>query len=86
MARLGHAVAEALAEGPDRVMLDNFSPDDMREAVRVAGGRTELEASGNVTLETLREVAATGVDFISIGALTKHLHALDLSMRFGSNA
>jgi nicotinate-nucleotide pyrophosphorylase (carboxylating) len=72
---------QAVSAGAERVMLDNFSLAQMREAVRTAGGRTELEASGNVTLESLREVAETGVDFISIGALTKDCRALDLSMR-----
>jgi nicotinate-nucleotide pyrophosphorylase (carboxylating) len=64
------------------VLLDNFSLDQMREAVQVTNGRTQLEASGNVSLETLRAVAETGVDFISVGGLTKHVRAVDLSMRF----
>ena len=72
---------EALDARCDRVMLDNFSLDEMRDAVALAKGRTELEASGNVTEETLLAIAATGVDFISIGALTKDCKALDLSMR-----
>ncbi|MEP7312150.1 MAG: carboxylating nicotinate-nucleotide diphosphorylase [Pseudomonadota bacterium] len=75
----------ALAAGPDIVMLDEFSHPDMRAAVelnRAAGGKVRIEASGGVDLSTVREVAATGVDFISIGALTKHLQAVDLSMRF----
>ena len=62
-------------------MLDNFSLEQLREAVKTAGGRAELEASGNVTDETLVSIAETGVDLISIGALTKHVRALDLSMR-----
>jgi nicotinate-nucleotide pyrophosphorylase (carboxylating) len=73
---------EALEARVDRVLLDNFSLDQMREAVKVTNGRTELEASGNMSLETLRTVAETGVDFISVGGLTKHVRAVDLSMRF----
>ena len=72
---------QALAAGVDRIMLDDFSIDDMRRAVGHVGGRTALEASGGVGLETLRAIAATGVDYISIGALTKHVRAIDLSMR-----
>jgi nicotinate-nucleotide pyrophosphorylase (carboxylating) len=79
---------EALDAHVDRILLDNFSGDLMREAVRItrahANARTELEASGNMSLETLRAVAETGVDFISVGGLTKHVRAVDLSMRFGS--
>jgi nicotinate-nucleotide pyrophosphorylase (carboxylating) len=74
-------LAQAIDAGCERVMLDNFDLDGLREAVRLAGGRVELEASGNVTLDTLRPIAETGVDFISIGALTKDCEALDLSMR-----
>ncbi|WP_043762829.1 carboxylating nicotinate-nucleotide diphosphorylase [Aeromonas taiwanensis] len=73
---------QALAAQADIVMLDNFDVPMMREAVRLNQGRAKLEVSGNVTLETLAEYAATGVDFISVGALTKHVRALDLSMRF----
>jgi len=73
---------EALEARVDRVLLDNFSLDQMREAVKDTRGRTELEASGNMSLETLRAVAETGVDFISVGGLTKHVRAVDLSMRF----
>lgn len=65
----------------ERVMLDNFDLEHMREAVKVTQGRVELEASGNVTLATLRPIAETGVDYISIGALTKDCKSLDLSMR-----
>lgn len=72
---------QAIDAGCERVMLDNFSITDMEEAVRIAGGRLELEASGNVTTATLRRIADTGVDFISIGALTKDCRAMDLSMR-----
>ena len=73
---------EALDAGADIIMLDNFTTDMMREAVALAGDLAQLEVSGNVTDETLREFAETGVDFISVGALTKHIKALDLSMRF----
>ncbi len=72
---------QGLAAGADRIMLDNFSLEDMRAAVAATGARAELEASGNVTDETLRPIAETGVDYISIGALTKNCKALDLSMR-----
>jgi len=71
----------ALDAGADRVMLDNFSLSDLRQAVTLNAGRSELEASGNVTQETLLSIAQTGVDFISIGALTKVILPLDLSMR-----
>jgi nicotinate-nucleotide pyrophosphorylase (carboxylating) len=77
---------EALDARVDRIMLDNFSLDQMRDAVKItrqhANARTELEASGNMSLENLRAVADTGVDFISVGGLTKHVTAIDLSMRF----
>ena len=63
------------------VLLDNMSLAQMRDAVAISAGRAVLEASGNVTLETLRDIAETGVDRISIGALTKDVRALDLSMR-----
>jgi len=71
----------ALSAAPDRIMLDNFSNNDLREAVARTAGQAELEASGNVTDHTLVAIAETGVDLISIGALTKHIRALDLSMR-----
>lgn len=73
---------QALTAQADIVMLDNFDVPMMKEAVRLNQGRARLEVSGNVTLETLADYAATGVDFISVGALTKHVRALDLSMRF----
>ncbi|WP_341659001.1 carboxylating nicotinate-nucleotide diphosphorylase [Vibrio sp.] len=75
-------LTEAIDAGADIIMLDNFTTDMMREAVKINAGRAALENSGNVTLETLREYAETGVDYISVGALTKHIKALDLSMRF----
>ena len=77
----GAELDHALAAGADRIMLDNFSLKALREAVIHAAGRAELEASGNVTEATLVDIAETGVDIISIGALTKHVRALDLSMR-----
>lgn len=73
---------EALAAGADIIMLDNFSPAQIRAAVAVNAGRAKLEVSGNVSLEELRPLAETGVDYISSGALTKHLRAVDLSLRF----
>ena len=75
-------LAQAIDAGADIIMLDNFSVDQMQEAVKQTGGRALLEVSGNVTDETLRTFAETGVDYISVGALTKHIRALDLSMRF----
>lgn len=66
---------------PDMIMLDNFSLEDMREAVSLTAGRAKLEASGGVTEATLSDIAATGVDFISLGTLTKDVAAIDLSMR-----
>ncbi|MBT9540337.1 carboxylating nicotinate-nucleotide diphosphorylase [Thiobacillus sp.] len=72
---------QALSAGAPLILLDNFSPADMRHAVQVTHGRALLEASGNITLDTVRAVAETGVDRISIGSLTKHIRAVDLSMR-----
>lgn len=72
----------ALKAGADIIMLDNFDTPQMREAVEMTNGQARLEVSGNVTFDTIREFAETGVDFISVGALTKHVQALDLSMRF----
>lgn len=72
----------AIDAGADIIMLDNFTTDMMREAVKINAGRAALENSGNVTLDTIAEYAETGVDYISVGALTKHLKAMDLSMRF----
>jgi nicotinate-nucleotide pyrophosphorylase (carboxylating) len=76
-------VAQVLDAGAKLVLLDNFSLDDLREAVRMNAGRAQLEASGGITLDTLRAVAETGVDRISVGALTKDVKAIDLTMRFG---
>ncbi len=72
---------QALNAKPDRIMLDNFSIDNMKTAVSLNKTAVELEASGDVTLKNIRQIAETGVDFISIGALTKHVIAIDLSMR-----
>ncbi|HEX4870599.1 MAG TPA: carboxylating nicotinate-nucleotide diphosphorylase [Moraxellaceae bacterium] len=73
---------QALQAGADIIMLDDFSLDDMRRAVQHTAGRARLEASGGMNAERLRQVAETGVDFISMGALTKDVRAIDLSMRF----
>lgn len=73
-------IEEALAAGAPRLLLDNMSVDELRVAVAQVGGRAKLEASGNVTLENIRERAQTGVDFISVGALTHSAPALDLSL------
>ena len=79
---------EALDAGCDRILIDDFAPEQRREAVRIAksapyGGRIPLEVSGGVSLETLRAIAEDGVDCISIGALTKHVRAVDLSLKLG---
>lgn len=73
---------QALDADVNRIMLDNFNLQQLGEAVALTAGRTELEASGNVSLETVRAIAETGVDFISTGAITKDIKAIDLSMRF----
>jgi nicotinate-nucleotide pyrophosphorylase (carboxylating) len=75
-------LTQALESGAHIVLLDNFSLDELREAVRVSAGRAKLEASGGITLTNLRDYALTGVDYISIGALTKDIRAIDLSLRF----
>jgi len=75
----------ALAAGVDRIMLDEFALGDIRRAVAEVAGRVPLEVSGSVSLERVRELAETGVDFISVGALTKHVRAIDLSMRVTVN-
>jgi nicotinate-nucleotide pyrophosphorylase (carboxylating) len=79
-----HQIEDAIGAGADMLLLDNFELETMTEAVRLAAGRLPLEASGGFSLEDLREVAATGVDYISSGALTKHVRAVDLSMRMGT--
>jgi nicotinate-nucleotide pyrophosphorylase (carboxylating) len=73
---------EALANGAKMILLDNMTPQQMTHAVKVTAGRAELEASGGITLANVRTIAETGVDRISIGALTKDIDAVDLSMRF----
>jgi nicotinate-nucleotide pyrophosphorylase (carboxylating) len=73
---------QAIDGAADRALLDNFSIDELKQAVELNRGRIELEASGNISEENLVEVADTGVDYISIGALTKHLHAIDFSLRY----
>ena len=73
---------QALAAGAKRVLLDNFPLEDLRQAVHISDGRARLEASGGISMETIRDIAETGVDDISIGSLTKDLQSIDLSMRF----
>ena len=77
---------QALDTDCTRIVIDDFSLADMREAVRIAAGRMPLEVSGGVDLQRVREIALTGVDCISVGALTKHVHAIDFSMRLGDHA
>jgi len=72
----------AIAAGVDRVLLDNFDSDTLKQAVARCNGKVITEASGNITLENIHHIAATGVDYISTGALTKDIRAIDLSMRF----
>lgn len=79
-------VREALAAGADIIMLDNMSNDMMREAVRIINGKAKTEASGGITLETIAEVAKTGVDIISLGALTHSVKAFDISMKMKKDA
>ncbi|MCP4392558.1 MAG: carboxylating nicotinate-nucleotide diphosphorylase [Gammaproteobacteria bacterium] len=73
---------QALIAGVERALLDNFSLAEMRRAVELTDRRIELEASGNIDQDSLIEIAETGVDFVSIGALTKHLRAIDFSLRY----
>ena len=73
-------VEAAVAAGVPRILLDNMAPPQLRQAVEIAGGRAELEASGGITLDTVRAVAETGVDYISVGALTHSAPALDVSL------
>lgn len=73
---------EALAVKADVIMLDNMSCEDMKKAVKITAGRAKLEASGNVTLDNIRDVALTGVDIISLGALTHSVTAFDISMKW----
>ena len=74
-------MTEALAQNADIVLLDNFPEEELRRAVQLNKGQARLEASGGITLENIRAIASTGVDFISVGTLTKDLRATDLSMR-----
>ena len=76
---------EAVENGAKMILLDNMTPEQMREAVRWTAGRATLEASGGITLDNVRAIAETGVDRISIGALTKDIAAIDLSMRFDAS-
>ena len=73
---------QAINAGADIIMLDNFNPEQIRQAVSITNKRAKLEVSGNMTLETLKAYSQAGVDFISSGALTKNLQSIDLSMRF----
>jgi nicotinate-nucleotide pyrophosphorylase (carboxylating) len=75
-------VSEALEMGVERILLDNMTPDMMHRAVLLNGGRAKLEASGNVTLENVRQVAETGVDYISVGALTHSARVMDISFAY----
>lgn len=79
-------LAQALDARVERILLDNFDLEATRRAVKAADGRAQLEASGNVTVETIRNLAETGVDFISVGDLTKNVRAIDLSMRITLDA
>ncbi len=74
-------INEALAAGVDRIMLDNFTPERTREAVKLINGATEVESSGGITLDTLREYGECGVDYISVGALTHSVKGLDMSFK-----
>ena len=75
-------ITAALEAGAERLLLDNFSLEALGEAVRQVAGSAELEASGGITLENVYDVAQTGIDYISIGSLTKNIQAIDLSMLF----
>ena len=74
-------IDQALAAGIDRIMLDNFTPERTREAVKQIAGRVEIESSGGITLDTLRQYGECGVDYISVGALTHSVKGLDLSFK-----
>jgi len=74
-------INQALAAGVDRIMLDNFTPERTREAVKLINGRTEIESSGGITIDTLRQYGEAGVDFISVGALTHSVKGLDMSFK-----
>ena len=85
-ARTLEDVREALAIGVERILLDNMTPEMMAEAVQLTAGQAKLEASGNVTLETVRRIAETGVDYISVGALTHSARVFDVSFDYISSA
>jgi nicotinate-nucleotide pyrophosphorylase (carboxylating) len=76
---------QAIDAGAHRVLLDNMGPDTLSQAVKIAAGKVELEASGGVDEKTIGAIANTGVNFISVGGITKNINAVDLSMRFSSN-
>lgn len=84
-ARSVEDVRQGIALGVDRILLDNMTPEEMSQAVKLSAGRVKLEASGNVTLETVRRIAETGVDFISIGALTHSAKVFDVSLKWVSS-
>lgn len=75
-------LVDALNTNPHRILLDNFSLDTLKEAVRITQKAVELEASGNITLRTIRKIAKTGVEYVSVGRLTKNIRAIDFSLRF----
>ena len=77
---------QALEAGVDQVLLDNMDCDALRQAVTLTAGRAKLEASGGVNLQSVRAIAETGVDFISVGSLSKDLIAVDLSLRFDEDS
>ncbi|MBA3354622.1 MAG: carboxylating nicotinate-nucleotide diphosphorylase [Pyrinomonadaceae bacterium] len=81
-ARTLEHVKESLGLGVERILLDNMTPDVVREAVALNGGRAKLEASGNITLENVRQIAETGVDFISVGSLTHSAKVFDVSLKW----
>ena len=72
---------QAIIAGADSILLDNFDIDSMHKAVQLNQGRAKLEVSGGVEIDKLKAIAESGVDYISVGALTKHVHAVDFSMR-----
>ncbi|HUJ08886.1 MAG TPA: carboxylating nicotinate-nucleotide diphosphorylase [Verrucomicrobiae bacterium] len=79
-------VEEALAVGADQILLDNMTPDELREAVKLVAGRAKTEASGGVTPDTVRQIAESGVDYISVGALTHSARAVDFSLELAEGA
>ena len=83
MARLAE-FRDALASDCNRILIDDFTDADMREAVKTADGRKPLEVSGSVSLERLKTIAEAGVDFVSVGSITKNIRAIDFSMRLGN--